>query len=35
MRKGNVQRAVLVDFGGTLFLPLAGRQWAMAASGAA
>lgn len=32
MRKGNVQRAVLVDFAGTLFLPLAGTQWAMAAS---
>ncbi len=35
MRKGNVQRAVLADFAGTLFLPLAGRQWARAASGAA
>ncbi len=35
MRKGNVQRAVLADFAGTLFLPLDGMQWAMAASGAA
>src|SRR5258708_421074 len=35
MRKGNVERAVVADFAGTLFLPLAGRQWARAASGAA
>jgi len=32
MRKGNVQRAILADFAGTLFLPLDGTQWAMAAS---
>lgn len=32
MRKGNVQRAILVDFAGTLFLPLDGKQWAIAAS---
>jgi hypothetical protein len=25
MRKGNVQRAVLADFAGTLFLPLDGQ----------
>jgi len=35
MRKGNVQRALLADFAGTLFLPLDGTQWAMAASGTA
>src|SRR5262249_22750909 len=35
MRKGNVQRAILADFAGTLFLPLDGTQWAMAASGTA
>jgi HAD superfamily hydrolase (TIGR01509 family) len=35
MRKGNVQRAILADFAGTLFLPLDGKLWAMAASGTA
>jgi HAD superfamily hydrolase (TIGR01509 family) len=32
MWKSNVQRALLVDFAGTLFLPLDGKQWAMTAS---
>lgn len=35
MRKSNVQRALLVDFAGTLFLPLDGKQWAIAAASTA